>query len=62
MSIAMRALTIVPNDQLRQELAEELAHIPNIQIARSLAAFPDLDELLRTIRIHRPDFWLCCNL
>ncbi len=53
--VAMRVLTIIPNDQLSHALAEELTHIPDIQLARSLPAFSRLDELLQTIRIHRPD-------
>jgi len=51
----MRVLSIVPNDELRRELEAGLKTIPGVQVARSLSAFPDLDELLRGIRVHVPD-------
>src|ERR1700676_2126025 len=56
----MRVLTIVPEEQLRYQLTEELARIPSLTLVRSLTAFPDLDELLRTIRVQNPDFLIVC--
>jgi Flp pilus assembly CpaE family ATPase len=51
----IRVLTIVPDQPLSQALAVELAHLPDTQLTLSLSAFPDLDDLRRTIRVHRPD-------
>jgi Flp pilus assembly CpaE family ATPase len=52
----MRILAIVPEKALRQELEEQLLSVPSLELTRSLGAFPELDELLRTIRIQKPDF------
>lgn len=58
MSTALRVITIIPDDQLRRGLEEEIKHFSNLQLVRSLAAFPDLDDLLRTVRVQKPDFLL----
>lgn len=56
----MRVLTIVPDEPLRRQLTEALERIPSLKLVRSLTAFPDLDELLRTIRVQNPDFLIVC--
>jgi pilus assembly protein CpaE len=53
---ALRVLTVVPDKQLSHVLTAELAHLPYFQLTRSLATLPDLDSLLRTIRVQKPDF------
>jgi len=52
----MRVLTVVPDQKLHHQLKEEMSRISSLKVVCSLEAFPDLDELLRTIRIQNPDF------
>ncbi len=51
----MRVLTVVPDDGLRQELESQVNQIPFLDLGHSFQALPDLDSLLRSIRIHKPD-------
>jgi pilus assembly protein CpaE len=54
----MRMITIVPDERLRGELTAALGRVPDLQLVRFLVAYPELDELLQSIRIHTPDFLL----
>ena len=56
MPSALRVLTIVPDELLCQALTTALARVPELQLVRPLTAFPDLECLLRTIRVQKPDF------
>jgi pilus assembly protein CpaE len=58
MATTLRVLAILPDDVLRHALQEELSHIPNLSTVRTLTELPKLDELLRTIRVQKPDFLL----
>ncbi|HXP83665.1 MAG TPA: hypothetical protein VN841_03040 [Bryobacteraceae bacterium] len=55
MPAALRVLTVLPDQALSQVLAAELARLPDVHLALSLSAFPDLESLQRTIRVHKPD-------
>lgn len=51
----MRALTVIPDPQLRRELSDELKPISSLQIVRAFETTPAFDDLLRSIRVQNPD-------
>lgn len=50
-----RIISIIPDEHLNNELANALKQLPDVQVVRALTLFPNLEELLRTIRVRRPD-------
>ena len=53
----VRTILIVPDDELRHRL-ESLLDECQVAVPKSLAVYPEVDELLRAIRIHKPGFLL----
>jgi pilus assembly protein CpaE len=51
----MKLITVIPDELLDRELAAGLVHVPELRTIRALTSFPDLDGLLRTVRVHKPD-------
>ena len=52
----MRTLLISPDQSLNAELATGLGQFPEIELARQIVDYPEPDELMRIIRVRRPDF------
>jgi pilus assembly protein CpaE len=52
----LRALLISPDEPLNQELTAALTDLPDFELVRVLTSYPVLDDLLRTIRVRKPDF------
>jgi pilus assembly protein CpaE len=51
---------ISPDEPLNLELATALADFPELEVVRVFSSYPDLDDLLRTIRVRKPDFLFLC--
>lgn len=56
----LRCLAICPTCELGNELAATLRRVPNLEIARTLSAYPTPDELLRIIRVRKIELLLLC--
>jgi hypothetical protein len=56
----LRCIAISPNEPLGQELATALAKFPEVELVRAFPNYPTLDDLLRTIRVRKPDFLFLC--
>ncbi len=52
----MRTIVVVPDPELNHELVTALAELPEIEVVRQVAPYPEPDDLLRIIRARRPDF------
>ncbi len=52
----LRAILISPDPLLNQELTSALAQFPDVEVVRIFSDYPVLDELLRTLRVRKPDF------
>jgi pilus assembly protein CpaE len=46
------------DEALNEELATAIEDTPEIEVARIFKTYPTLDDLLRSIRLHKPDFLL----
>jgi pilus assembly protein CpaE len=54
----LRSILISPDQPLNKELATALADFPDVELMRVFPSYPSLDDLLRTIRVRKPDFLL----
>ena len=52
----LRALSVVPDPILAEQLAAQVRDLPDVQLTRVSAAYPSLEALLQAIRVDRPDF------
>ncbi len=52
----LRSILISPDEPLNSELAAVLADFPDLELVRVFTGYPGLDDLLRTIRVRKPDF------
>ena len=51
----MRTILISPDQSLNAELAAALLQFPEIDLVRQITEYPEPEELLRVIRVRRPD-------
>ncbi|HEY4364408.1 MAG TPA: hypothetical protein VGN17_25810 [Bryobacteraceae bacterium] len=56
MPAALRVLTVVSDEQLCRTLNAAFPRVHALELVREVTEFPDLDSLLRTIRVQTPDF------
>lgn len=52
----LRALPVIANAALADQLAEQVDRIPTLRLQRSSAAYTSLEAVLQAIRLERPDF------
>ena len=51
----LRSILISPDASLNEELATLIAGSPDVEVIRVFSSYPALDEILRTIRVRKPD-------
>lgn len=56
----LRSILISPDEPLNLELATTLAELPDVEVSRVFSSYPALEDLLRTIRVRKPDFLFLC--
>src|SRR5580658_5914869 len=52
----MRTILVGPDLSANEDLVVALAEFPDIELVRTVARYPEPDDLLRIIRARRPDF------
>ena len=56
----LRSILIVPDAALNRELTAALAAVPTVEILYTFSSYPKPDELLRSIRVHKPNILFIC--
>src|SRR5579862_471048 len=52
----MRTIVVVPDPSLAHDLDGALSEFAEIEVVRRIDAYPQPEDLVRTIRARRPDF------
>jgi len=56
----IRIVSIIPDAGLNRELATACSQLPDVQVSRALTEVPALEDLLRTVRVRKPDCLFIC--